>query len=193
MAKLAIGRDKTALLCMDYMTGLIKGYNLEGSEMVRKAARVLTTARAAAIPVIYIVVRFREGYPEISPRNRMFSSIKESGSLRAGTPETEPHPDVAPQPGDLVVVKHRVGAFQETDLETILRAMSVETLVLFGIATSGVVLSTVRYAADADYELILLGDLCADPDPEVHGLLLEKVLTKQATVCSSEEFLAAIA
>ena len=192
MPELTINKVKTAVLCMDYMTGIVQNFVQQGSEMVPTAAKVLDAARKAGIPIIYIVVRFREGYPEVSPRNRTFSGIKDSGRMIAGTPEAEPHPDVAPQPGDVVVVKHRIGAFLGTDLETILRSHGVETLVLFGIATSGVVLSTVRYAADSDYDMILLGDLCADQDPEVHRVLLEKILARQTTLASSEDFLKAV-
>jgi nicotinamidase-related amidase len=64
----------------------------------------------------------------------------------------------------------------------ILRAKGVDTLVLFGIATSGVVLTTVRHAFDLDYRLIVLKDACADLDPEVHRVLTEKVFPAQAEV-----------
>ena len=69
-------------------------------------------------------------------------------------------PAVRPQPEDVVVVKHRVGAFSSTDLDMILRAKGVDTLVLTGLATSGVVLSTVRQGADADYRLVVVADCC---------------------------------
>jgi len=61
-----------------------------------------------------------------------------------------------------------------------------------GIATSGVVLSTVRWAADADYDLIVLDDCCADGDAEVHRVLTQKVFPRQATVLSSQAFLQAL-
>jgi nicotinamidase-related amidase len=56
--------------------------------------------------------------------------------------------------------------------------------VLAGIATSGVVLSTLRQAADLDYQLTVLADGCLDADPEVHRVLLEKVFPRQAEVTS---------
>ena len=87
----------------------------------------------------------------------------------------------------------RVGAFATTDLESILRAQQVTSLVLLGIATSGVVLSTVRWAADADYELVVLEDGCADADEEVHRVLMHKVFPRQATVVQAQEFLQALA
>jgi nicotinamidase-related amidase len=100
---------------------------------------------------------------------------------------------VAPQPTEVIVTKRRVGAFATTELETVLRARQVTTLVLLGIATSGVVLSTVRWAADADYELLVLEDCCADADAEVHRVLMHKVFPRQATVIQVQAFLQALA
>jgi nicotinamidase-related amidase len=92
----------------------------------------------------------------------------------------------------LTVVKHRTGAFSGTDLEMILRAKGVDTLILFGIATSGVVLSTVRYAADSDYRLVVVTNCCSDQDPEVHNCLVGKIFPRQATVVTSEEVIWAL-
>jgi len=142
--------------------------------------------------VIYVVVRFREGYPEVSPRNKLFQNIKAAGRLREGTPGAEIHPQVAPRSGEVIVTKRRVGAFSTTDMETMLKAKGVTHLVLMGIATSGVVLSTVRWAADADYEITVLADCCADADEEVHRVLTQKVFPRQATVATAAEFLRAI-
>jgi nicotinamidase-related amidase len=71
----------------------------------------------------------------------------------------------------------------------ILRANDIETLVLFGIATSGVVLSTLLQAADADYRLVVIKDCCADLDPDLHNCLLDKLFPKQAHVLAATEFL----
>jgi nicotinamidase-related amidase len=67
-----------------------------------------------------------------------------------------------------------------------------ETLILMGHATSGVILSTVRLAADLDYHVIVVEDGCADRDPDVHTLLMEKVFPRQATVVSAAEMVAAL-
>ena len=61
------------------------------------------------------------------------------------------------------MVKHRISPFVSTDLETLLRANGIDTLVLAGVHTSGVVLSTVRHAGDLDYRLVIVRDCCADP------------------------------
>lgn len=99
------------------------------------------------------------------------------------------HPAVVPLESDIVVTKRRVSAFTGSDLEVVLRAQGIQHLVLTGIATSGVVLSTVREAADKDYQLTVLSDCCADGDEEVHQVLTKKVFPRQAAVESLEEWL----
>lgn len=192
MEPLTIDCGRSALLVMDYQSGIVAGYATDQAVLLQRAAEVLAGARRAGLRVIYVTVGFRPGYPEISPRNARFRALKESGRFLAGG-DAEVHPAVAPRPDDILVVKHRVGAFAGTDLDMILRANGIETLVLFGIATSGVVLSTVRHAADADYRLIVLKDCCADRDADVHRCLLEKVFPTQAEVVGAADFLRALA
>ena len=184
---------RTAVLIMDYENDIV-GMLAEDvrGPLVEKAKTILKEARQAKIQVIYVVVRFREGYPEVNQQNKLFSSLKQSGRFVEGSPGAEIDPRVAPQPGDIVVTKRRVGAFSTTDLETILRSKNINKLVLLGISTSGVVLSTVRWAADMDYSLAVVSDACADRDPEVNRVLMEKVFPWQATVVTSDEFLKAI-
>jgi nicotinamidase-related amidase len=139
-------------------------------------------ARAADVPVIYVVVGFRPGYPEISSRNKMFGPLAHRTGAAGDDQATQIHPDVAPEPGDILVTKRRVSAFAGSDLEMVLRAGDIDHLVLTGIATSGVVLSTLRQAADLDFGLTVLADGCLDADPEVHRVLIEKVFPRQADV-----------
>lgn len=184
---------KTAVLIMDYENDIVGMLpeNVRGP-LIERASTILKEARHAKVQIIYVAVRFRDGYPEVSLQNKLFSSLKQSGRLVEGTPGAEIDSRVAPQPGDIVVTKRRVGAFSTTDLETILRSKNISKLVLFGISTSGVVLSTVRWAADMDYSLAIVSDVCADRDPEVNRVLMDKVFPWQATVVTSHEFLRTI-
>lgn len=75
-----------------------------------------------------------------------------------------------------------ISAFAGSNLEVILRGKQIENLVICGISTSGVVLSTVREATDKDYVITVLSDACLDSDPEVHRVLTEKVFPRQAEV-----------
>jgi nicotinamidase-related amidase len=149
-------------------------------------------ARAGGLRVIYVVVGFRPGYPEVSPRNRVFGRLAGTGiGLTGGDEGAGVHPDVAPEPGDIIVTKRRVSAFAGSDLDMVLRVGDIDHLVLTGIATSGVVLSTLRQAADLDFELTVLADGCLDADAEVHRVLTEKVFPRQAEVTTVADWAAA--
>ena len=188
-----INPEKTAVLIMDYENDIVDMLPVDvRGPLTERANTILKEARKAKIQIIYVVVRFREGYPEVNLQNKLFNSLKQSGRFVEGTRGAEIDSRVAPQPGDIVVTKRRVGAFSTTDMETILRSKNINNLVLFGISTSGVVLSTVRWAADMDYSLAVVSDVCADFDPEVNRVLMEKVFPWQATVITSDDFLRAI-
>lgn len=98
-------------------------------------------------------------------------------------------PALAPVENEIVITKHRVSAFTGTDLAMILRANELDTLVLFGIATSGVLLSTLLEACDADFRLAVIKDCCADLDADLHGTLMEKLFPLRTTVLSAADFL----
>lgn len=183
---------RTALLVMDFQSEIVAMLGDKGAAVVERTAPLLAAARAAGLPVLYIVVRFRPGYPELSPRNPSYATIAKSGRFIEGTPGAEIVAAVPPHEGDPVVVKHRIGAFSGTELEVILRAKGIDTLVLCGLSTSGVVLSTVRHGADADYRLVVVKDCCADGDDEVHRVLTEKLFARQATVTTAAELAAAL-
>lgn len=180
-----------ALLAMDFQAEVLPRLGDKAPAVLANAARALATARAAGMTVIHVVVGFRAGYPEISPKNVSFSTLAASGALIVTSPPgANIVPELRPQPEEPIIVKHRVSAFAGTDLDMILRARGIDTLVLCGIATSGVVLSTLRHAADADYQLVVVEDACADMDDEVHRVLTEKVFPRQAKVVTVAELAA---
>jgi nicotinamidase-related amidase len=190
--KLSLNPQTSALLVMDFQTGVVEMVATGSDALLPRTAGLIDATRQAGMRVIYVVVGFRAGYPEVSPRNASFGPIRDSGRFAEGSPGIEVHRAVAPKPGEMVVTKHRVSAFAGTDLDMILRANGIETLVLAGIATSGVVLSTVRHAADADYRLVVVEDCCTDRDPEVHRVLTEKVFVRQTTVVKAHEIVEAL-
>lgn len=175
-----------ALLLMDLQVGIVDRYGSD-PELAGRVRAVADAVRAAGIPVIWVRVEFRDGYPEVSSHNKSFAPIAGTGAMHSGA-ETAVHPDMGPQADDIEVVKRRVSAFTGSDLDVVLRSREVDTLVLGGIATSGVVLSTVRQAADLDYHLIVLSDACADADDEVHRVLTTKVFPRQADVMTVSEW-----
>lgn len=182
---------KHALLVMDVQRVVIARY--PDPEYLPRLRTAIDAARAGDLPVIYVVMGFRfgPGRPEVSPRNKMFGALARRNIPLGGEEATQIHPDVEPEPGDLLVTKRRVSAFAGSDLDLLLRSNEIDHLVLTGIATSGVVLSTVRQASDLDYGLTVLADGCLDADPEVHRVLTERVFPSQADVTTVADWVAA--
>lgn len=178
---------------MDVQQGVV-GRFPDAEPLLLGLKQAIDAAREAGIKVIYVRLAFRPGYPDVSPDNRSFSMI----AAHAGDAFSEPspalqiHPQVSPQADDIVVVKKRVSAFAGSDLELVLRSLQINHLILTGVATSGVVLSTIREAADKDYRLTVLSDACLDGDDEVHRVLTEKVFTSQAEVVSVSEWVSGL-
>jgi len=182
----------TALLLMDFQNGIAGRPGFEPT--VEAAARALATARDRGIPPVFVRVAFRPGYPEVAASNLAFG-VRAAGAgdaMLVDNPATQVVDRLAPRGQEPIVVKKRVSAFAGSDLEVLLRGLGADELVLAGIATSGVVLSTVRQAADLDFRLTVLADACGDADPEVHRVLTEKVFPRQATVTTVDDWAAAL-
>jgi nicotinamidase-related amidase len=156
---------------------------------LRNIQLAIDAARANSIPVIYVVVGFRQDMPEFNPRSKGLRALRDTGLAEA---LVNPAPVLTLTEKDIVVTKRRMSAFSGSDLELILRAKNKDHLVLTGISTSGVVLSTLREAVDKDYALTVLSDLCADRDEEVHRVLTEKVFPRHAEVLSSADWLSTL-
>ena len=169
----AINPERTAVLIMDFQQRIIANVAGEPAAVVENAARALAGARQAGIPVIYVVHR--------------------GGPFAEYAPDVELHEGVAPAAGEMVITKTRPGPFSTTGLDVTLRSLGRDTLVVMGVATSGCVLSAVRWAVDVNYNFIVLSDACSDADPEVHRVLTEKVYPRQGQVISADEFLEALA
>lgn len=179
---------RTALLVMDYQNGIVD--LLDGADaLLERAAEAIATVRRHNGHVGYVRVAFTDADVEAMPAtSRMAAIVAARGkAFHDDSPATAIHSRVAPEPGDITVRKIRVGAFSTTDLQQQLHARHVDTLILAGISTSGVVLSTVRDASDRDYRLFVLADASADPAPDMHAFLTEKVFPRQAEVITVDD------
>ena len=157
---------------MDMQAGIIPMLpGCTATLVAQSGRRHSTRARKKNKPVIFVVVGFRRGAPEINPNNKSFVPAGERFGGMSAEYFGRIHPDIAPLAGDVIVTKRRVSAFTGSDLEVILRSQGLHHIVLSGISTSGVVLSTTREAADKDYRFTILSDSCADPDEEVNRVL----------------------
>ncbi len=170
--QLAIDREKAAVLIMDFQQRIVNNVASDPEAVVQKASQVLQGARQAGIPVIFVVHR--------------------GGALQEYAPDVEIHQGVTPGTGEMVITKTKPGPFSTTALDVTLRDLGKDTLIIMGVATSGCVLSSVRWATDIGYKFIVVSDACSDADLEVHRVLTEKVYPRQGTVVTTQELLQAI-
>jgi nicotinamidase-related amidase len=185
-----IDPSRSALLVMDYQ-GSVLGGQADPDGLVERANQLLDAFRGKGGHVGYVRVGFQDSDYDALPAHSRFAPIaadeKMRAAMHADSPMTAIDERVSPQEADMVVRKTRVGPFSSTDLHEQLQSRGIDTLVLAGLTTSGVVLSTVRQAADFDYRVVVASDACADPDPETHATLIEKVFPRQADVASTQE------
>jgi nicotinamidase-related amidase len=182
--------NTTALLVMDMQQGILSRLPEQRSQIIASVAEAIKQARQQQVTVIFVRLGFQNGFPEISPANKIFSGLKGSMSnndlkLFMQLPE-----ELGVTESDIVINKKRVSAFSGNELEMVLRAKGITHLALAGIATSGIVQATVSAAFDRDYQVTVLSDACADRDEEIHQFLLDKIFPKYAEVMRTEDWAA---
>ena len=179
---------RTALLVMDYQQAIV-GMIEDSDALVARAAEAIDLVRGHGGHIGYVRVAFTEAdLHNIPPTSRMGARIASGPqAFMDDSPTTQIDERVGPRDGDIIVRKTRVGAFSTTDLAEQLADRGVDTLILAGISTSGVVLSTVRDGSDRDYALYVLSDATADRDEAVHACLMEQVFPRQADVITVAE------
>lgn len=143
---------RTAFLALDFAAYIVENFSHDDG-VAKQGAAALAAARRAGLPVIYVVP------------NGMQEQI---------------HPLMAPAAGEPVLGKSSIGAFATTDLDERLRQSGVGRLIVAGVATSGTVLSTTRWAVDIGYEVTVCADACADPDPRAHAALVDETVFPQS-------------
>ncbi|MFD1275112.1 cysteine hydrolase family protein [Streptomyces kaempferi] len=178
----AITPERTALLAMDFQNGIVP-LAPDSDALVERVKGAIADVRAAGGTIGYVRVAFTEddwtGVPET---NKAFAGVAAAKMLHHEDAATRIDERIAPEDGDIVVRKIRFGSGSTTDLHQQLSDRGIDTLVLTGISTSGVVLSTLIDAADRDYRVIVLTDGVADPDPETHRVLLDNVFPTRAHI-----------
>jgi nicotinamidase-related amidase len=190
MADLNLNRAKTAVLCLDMHNVIVGRLPQERRKTIVPAVRsVLDGARAAGLLVVYVAVARRKEF--MSPRNK-FSGATGFVADPAQVAEAMKFVDeVAPRDDEPIVRKPRIGAFYGTELQSILTARDIDTLALTGVATNFVIESTARYAADADYRVLVLEDCCGAFVQEEHDASI-RTLEHLMEISNSADFLASI-
>ncbi|VVE37218.1 isochorismatase family cysteine hydrolase [Pandoraea fibrosis] len=179
---------KTALIVMHYQTDILALFPAVAPTLLANTRALCNAARARGIAVYFVKFHFSPGYPEVSPMNRNGQGVKRLGLFVDDTIS----PELAQRPDEPLVIAHRASAFFGTDLQLRLSASGVDTLMMVGIASTGVMLSSVAYASDADYRLFTVKDCCYDPDTIVHDHLFATAFDSRTTVLSLADALTLI-
>jgi nicotinamidase-related amidase len=192
MPDLELDRAKTAILCLDVQQFTTAHLQEEPKlALFGNIRRALDGARKLGVAVIYVVAARRPDFS--SPRNKFISA--RAGATTANPAEAAGRmkiPDaVAPVGDEPIVRKPRMSAFYGSELQSMLSARDIDTVVLTGVATNFVVESTARYAADLDYRVIVLEDCCTAGSEEAHRRALAS-MEPLAHITTSTDWLASI-
>nr|WP_175755445.1 isochorismatase family cysteine hydrolase [Burkholderia cepacia] len=170
----------TALVIMHYQTDVLNVVSSAAPTLVANARKLCDLARAKGVQVYFVKIQFSPGYPEVSALNKSGQGLKASGLFVSDTIASE----LARQANEPLIIGHRVSAFFGTDLHARLSAAGIDTLILAGVESTGVVLSTVAYASDADFRLYTVKDCCYDRDQVVHDHLFTTAFDTRSYVVS---------
>lgn len=158
--------------------------------VLERAATAIERARLAGIPVVYVVVGFSPGYPDWPASSDLFASARDGDRVVLGTWGTQVHDALKPAAGEPVVEKRRISPFYGTHLDVLLRNLDVNTLLLTGVTTDLVILSTARDGHDRDYRIEVLEDATATDSQQAHDAALT-VIARTALISSVDRALPA--
>jgi len=184
----AIDPTKTALLVMHYQTDILSFFPQAAPQLLTNTRALLEAARAHGVSVFFVRIAFSNGYSEVSPKNKNGSSLATSGAFV----NNDIPPELGRLPNEPVIVAKRVSVFFGTDLASRLSAKGIDTVIMAGIASTGVVLSSIAHASDADYRIYTVKDCCYDPDPVVHDHLFATAFDSRSVVMSLQEAVGAL-
>lgn len=184
----ALDPAHTALLVLDCQPAVLAAVLPDDGEreaLLTRLQGAVADVRAAGGTIVHGRLGFTEAdWAAVPAANTSFAALARHRAMHHEDPAVAVHERLAPREGggDIVVRKTRHGALSTTDLDRRLRERGLTTLVVAGVSTGGAVLSTVLDAADRDYRLHVLSDGVADPDPDVHDVLLRHVLPTRARI-----------
>ncbi|MGN7984328.1 isochorismatase family cysteine hydrolase [Burkholderia sp. 22313] len=180
---------QTALIVMHYQTDILGLFPSVAPILLANTRKLCDAARAGGVHVCFANLHFSPGYPEVSPRNKNGQGIEQLGLFV----DDGPCPELGRLDSEPLTVAHRASVFYRTDLQPRLIAQGIDTLILVGIASTGVVLSSVAHASDADFRLYTVKDCCYDPDQVVHEHLFATAFETRTTVLSLADALRLLA
>jgi ureidoacrylate peracid hydrolase len=150
-------------------------------EMMPNLHQLLEAARKYEVPIIFI-----QTFHEEATDSEAWTVITGMELCRTGSWGADFF-EVVPQPKEIIVNKHRYSAFINTRLDTVLRTLKTETLVMTGVSTNVCVESTARHGFMLDYNIALVKDACASTSRTAHEMTLENIAGYFGSVVSVKQ------
>lgn len=158
-------------------------------QVIERAGRLLSGARAAGVPVVSVRVAFRPDHADVLQNAPIFRDVVRLGAMTEGSWGAAFLEGLGPLPGEFVVTHNRIGAFHGSSLGDALRALGAGRLIVAGVATSSVVLTTVGQAVDLGYAVTVARDACSAARAEMHAAALD-LMSIVADIVDVDEILA---
>lgn len=187
--RLGFGR-RPALVVIDFVTAYLRpGSPLYAGveDAVPPARRVLDAARSACIPVLFTKVVYE---PLGRDGGLFFRKVRPLAQFVGESADGEIIPELAPVADEIVIRKQYASSFFGTSLDSTLRALGVDTVIMTGLSTSGCVRATAVDAIQLGFRPIVVADAVGDRDPRPHEASLFDLDAKYADVISSDEVIA---
>jgi nicotinamidase-related amidase len=188
MSELQINPAKTALVLIDLQNGILSRDTKPHTttEVVERSAKLADAFRTKGSLIVYVRVNMAD-FMRV-PADEVMQLPKD---IPAAASEIAAAADM--QPGDVLVTKRHWGAFAGTNLEEVLRARGVETVVLGGIATNIGVESTLRQGTGLGFAFITVEDICTTFSPEMQAFAFTAIFPRLSNVTTTDKLIAAIA
>ena len=161
-------------------------------DVIGQAGKLLDAARRSGATAVYTRVAWQPGYPDLVANSPLLGMVAQSQCLVEGSAKAEIVPQLTPQDGDVVLTHQRVGGFSASQLDVILRARGIDTVLFAGVATNASVEGTARQASDLGYRTIVVADACSAADDDAHNASIAS-LGLLAEIATSSELIEALA
>jgi gluconolactonase len=159
---------------------------------VENCRRLAEACRGAGIPVIHVWYVVEDGSRGLKVNAPLFEGVKEANALVRDSWGAQPAEGLEPQDGDLVVEKMRMNAWQDTILESLLRGLERDQLIVTGAWTNMSVEHTARTGADKGYFMFVPEDCCSTMNADWHNASINYALQNVSTVTTCDALVSAI-
>jgi gluconolactonase len=202
MADFTLDPKRTALIIQDMQNDVIiegGAFAESGSpghakeqDVVANSMRLADACRAKGVPVIHVHYIVEEGAPGLKLNAPLFQGLKEAGALVRGSWGAAPADGLEPKPGDYVVEKMRMSAWEGTKLEQLLVGLGIDTVIVTGAWTNMSIEHTSRTGADKGYNMVVPEDCCSTMNADWHNASINYALQNVSTVTTSGEVIEAL-